>query len=204
MYPVFPGNEISPDVTPQLATADKIALTLRAKTNCSWGFPLKAACWARLGEADSAWTTWENQLRYVDPRSKSSLNNYGLYPNFFNSDGADVIMNGNGCATAVLAEMLVQSRPDEIKLLPALPKVFATGSEKGICARGGFVLDMTWRNGKITAGRIYSKLGNTCTLRANGKIKIYNGSSEVQSLQSKSGLLSFKTSPGAYYRIVAG
>jgi alpha-L-fucosidase 2 len=94
MYPVFPGNDISPALTPQLAEAAKKSLTLREKTNCSWGFAWKAACWARLGEADSAWQTWKYQLRYVDPQSKTSINNYGLFPNLFNSDGPDVIMNG--------------------------------------------------------------------------------------------------------------
>jgi alpha-L-fucosidase 2 len=204
LYPVFPGNEISPEATPGLAVAAKKALSLRAKTNCSWGFPLKAACWARLGEADSAWTTWENQLRYVDPKSKSSKDNYGLFPNFFNSDGADVIMNGNGCATAVMTEMLVQSTSNEIKLLPALPNVFATGSVKGICARGGFVVDMDWRSGSISSANIYSKLGNTCVIRMKGRIKIYRGSNPIKITQLKSGPFSFKTSPGAQYKIVAG
>lgn len=204
MYPVFPGNEISPDVTPALARAAKIALALRAKTNCSWGFPLKAACWARLGEADSAWMTWQNQLRYVDPRGKSPVNNYGLFPNFFNSDGADVIMNGNGCATAVLIEMLVQSRPGEIRLLPALPKFFAEGSVKGICARGGFVVDMDWRNGAVATAKIYSKLGNMCAIRMMVKPKVYCGSSPIKTVRLKNGLFSFKTTPGGHYNIVAG
>ncbi|MBE7178574.1 MAG: glycoside hydrolase N-terminal domain-containing protein, partial [Mucilaginibacter polytrichastri] len=168
MYPVFPGSEISTTGTPALAKAAKVALTLRQKTNCSWGFAWKAACWARLAEPDSAWATWKDQLQYVDPKSTSSVNNYGLYPNLFNSDGKDLIMNGNGCATAVLAEMLMQSHTDTICLLPALPKNFPSGSVNGICARGGFVIDFSWKNAHVQNLKIMSKLGNRCLVRILG------------------------------------
>ncbi|RYZ88493.1 MAG: hypothetical protein EOP04_09285 [Proteobacteria bacterium] len=169
MYPVFPGGEISPVTTPALSNAAKVALSMREKTNCTWGFGWKAACWARLGEADSTWQTWNEQLQYVDPESTTSVDNYGLFPNFFNSDGRDVILNGNGAATAVLTEMIMQSNAGFIHLLPALPSVFKDGEVKGLCARGGFVIDFSWRNGKVFGGSIYSKLGNECSLVINGK-----------------------------------
>ena len=201
LYPIFPGNEISPGLMPKLADAAKKALSLRTKTNCTWGFPLKAACWARLGEADSAWTTWQNQLRYVDPRSKSSKDNYGLFPNFFNSDGADLIMNGNGCATAVIAEMLVQSRPAELELLPALPKVFVNGSASGICARGGFVINLYWDNSALKNAVILSKLGNTCRLRSKSAVEIYCGIKKVRIKKTGSDLYCFKTEKGLRYSV---
>lgn len=201
MYPVFPGNEISPYTTPKLAEAAKVALTMRKKTNCTWGFPLKAACWARLGEADSAWATWKYQLHYVDPKSKSSLNNYGLFPNLFNSDGPDVIMNGNGCATAVLTEMLLQSRPDELILLPALPKIFPDGTVKGLCARGGFVVDINWNNSSLKDAVIFSKLGHVCNLRVKGSIKVRCGTKPVQITLKGNSLYTFNTEKGKRYVI---
>ncbi|MEP7259153.1 MAG: glycoside hydrolase family 95 protein, partial [Flavitalea sp.] len=164
MYPLFPGSEISPVTTPELSAAAKKALSKREKTNCTWGFPLKAACWARTGEGDSAWLSWREQLRYVDSRSASSVNNYGLYPNLFNSDGPDVIMNGNGCATAVIVEMLVQSQAGFIQLLPALPQVFGKGSCRGIVARNGFVVNLDWEDHRLKKASIHSVLGNDCAI----------------------------------------
>lgn len=203
LYPVFPGDEITPYRTPDLSNAAKRALTLREKTNCSWGFAWKAACWARLGEADSSWSTWKYQLHYVDPKSRSSYQNYGLYPNFFNSDGADVIMNGNGCATAVMSEMLLQSHGGEISLLPALPKAFGHGKVKGICARGGFVVDLSWNRNTLTEATIYSRLGKDCIIRVNSSIEVFDGSKSITVLQldKNANVYSFKTEKGKKYRI---
>ena len=203
MYPVFPGGEISPVTTRQLSDAAKIALSMREKTNCSWGFAWKAACWARLGEADSAWQTWQYQLQYVNPESTTSFDNYGLFPNLFNSDGRDVILNGNGAATAVLTEMIMQSHAGFIHLLPALPSVFREGSVKGLCARGGFVIDLTWRNGKIITGTIYSKLGNDCSMLNNGKLTVTEGGQSISVIERGEGIIMFKTSKGKTYHIGA-
>ena len=201
LYPVFPGNEISPALTPQLSEAAKKALTLREKTNCSWGFAWKAACWARLGEADSAWQTWKYQLRYVDPQSQTSKDNYGLFPNLFNSDGKDVIMNGNGCATAVLTEMLMQSHAGAIEFLPALPEFFSDGKVKGLVARGGFVVDINWSNRALTDAVIYSRLGNECSIRTSKTIRVFAGKKEI-ALERRAGqVYSFKTLKGESYRI---
>jgi alpha-L-fucosidase 2 len=136
MYAVFPRSEISPLTTPDLAQAAKKALSLREKTNGSWGFAWKAACWARLNEGDSAWQTLQYQLRYVDPQAKTPVNNLGLYPNLFNSEVPGIILNGNTCITAAVTEMLLQSQTGVIDLLPALPKTFRQGDVKGLMASG--------------------------------------------------------------------
>ncbi len=201
LYPVFPGSEISPGTAPQLSRAAKVALTSREKTNCSWGFAWKAACWARLGEADSAWQTWQDQLQYVDAKSTSSENNYGLFPNFFNSDGRDVIMNGNGGATAVLTEMILQSHTGAIQLLPSMPKIFKDGNASGLCARGGFVIDIKWKNSKVSSAVIYSKLGNDCTIRTAQPIKIFTGNREIKTIKTEEGVYRFSTGKGAKYMV---
>ncbi len=201
MYPVFPGTGISPILTPEWSEAAKKALTLREKTNCSWGFAWKAACWARLGESDSAWNTWQNQLRYVDPFSKSSLDNYGLFPNFFNSDGKDVIMNGNGGATAVMIEMLLQSHTGTLVLLPALPAVFPDGKVKGIKARNGFEVNMEWKNNQLVSTAIISNLGQPCSINYPVEFNVYSGGIKVAVRKTDNGGWQFNTIKGRKYSL---
>ncbi|MEO5888657.1 MAG: glycoside hydrolase family 95 protein [Ferruginibacter sp.] len=203
LYPVFPGSEISPLHTPALAIAAKKALTLREKTNSSWGFAWKAACWARLGEGDSAWQTLQYQLQYVDPQSKPAIDNYGLYPNLFNSEGSATIMNGNACATAAITEMLVQSHTGEIQLLPALPFAFPSGTVRGICAKGGFVIDLEWSNSAIRNAVIYSTLGNDCRIKAGRDIKIFEGNKIVKVIRDSDDIIVFKTIKGRKYALSA-
>ena len=66
--------------------------------------------------------------------------------------------------------MLLQSHAGEIHLLPALPKAWATGSVKGLCARGGFEVDMDWEESKIKSVSISSKKGGTCKIQFKDKI----------------------------------
>lgn len=201
MYPLFPGSEISPLHTPALASAAKKALTLREKTNGSWGFAWKAACWARLGEGDSAWQTLRNQVRYVDAQSKSSVNNYGLYPNLFNSEVPGTIMNGNAGITAAITEMLVQSHTGEIQLLPALPTSFSSGTLRGICARGGFVIDIVWDKNHVSKAIIDSKLGNMCRIKIDQPVKLFSDGKEIPVRRMENNIFSFQTIPGKKYEI---
>ena len=202
MYAVFPGSEISPLTNPQLAEAAKKALTLRLKTNGSWGFAWKAACWARLGEGDSAWRTLQYQLNYVDAKSIwSPKNSLGLYPNFFNSEVPGVILNGNTCITAAITEMLLQSQTDIIDLLPALPTDFKEGSVKGLCARGGFVVDIEWKNNQLTTAVLHTGKSASCKIKLQHNCRIYLNEEPVSLHDEGNNIYSFNAMKGNSYLI---
>jgi alpha-L-fucosidase 2 len=79
-------------------------------------------------------------------------------------------IDGNFGGTAGIAEMLLQSHAGEIHLLPALPKTWATGHARGLCARGAFVVDQQWEDGKLTKAALHSKLGGACRVRYGEKV----------------------------------
>ncbi len=80
-------------------------------------------------------------------------------------------IDGNFGVVSGVTEMLLQSHNEEIHLLPALPSAWPSGSIKGIVAKKGFEIDMTWEAGKLLSLAISSKLGNTLKFRYNDEVK---------------------------------
>ncbi|HEX5153232.1 MAG TPA: hypothetical protein VFW07_17400 [Parafilimonas sp.] len=201
MYAVFPGSEISPLTTPALADAAKKALSLRAKTNGSWGFAWKAACRARLYEGDSAMQTLQYQLHYVDANAKTPVNNLGLYPNLFNSEVPGVILNGNTCITAAVTEMLLQSHTGIIDLLPVLPTILARGSVKGLVARGDFVVNINWSDHRLITADLIARQNTVCKIKLNNPYKIYLNNKAIALHNEGNNVYSFNAEAGKTYVI---
>ncbi|MBP2477512.1 alpha-L-fucosidase 2 [Crossiella equi] len=162
----FPGDRVNHDSAPKpyLEGIRKL-LEVRGMESFGWACAWRSACWARLREADKAYQLLLTVMR------PSIANENGTSPNFFdmyrNGDKAIFQIDANLGAPAAMLEMLVYSRPGVLELLPALPSAWAKkGRVTGVGVKGGFEVDLAWRDGKVTTAVVRSVGGTTTELRA--------------------------------------
>ena len=143
LYSLYPGHDINLRDTPELAAAARNSLELRGDGGTGWSTVWRVALWARLQNPEHAY----NNLKILVTTS-TLPNMFDLCPPFQ--------IDGNLGGPAAIAEMLVQSTSDEIRVLPALPRQWSSGSLTGVRIRGGARLDITWSVGRLTELRLHA------------------------------------------------
>jgi len=163
LYSLYPADEISLDKTPALAAAAKRSLELRGDEATGWGMAWRVCLWARLRDGDHCYKLYRTLMRLT--REDDTASAGGCYPNLLDACPPFQI-DGNFGGTAGVAEMLLQSQGGIVSLLPALPAAWANGSFKGLVARGGFVVDATWQDGKIVQAAVHPRVDGLCRVRS--------------------------------------
>lgn len=145
---LYPGHHISPAATPGLAGAAARTLEIKGTETTGWSAGWRVNLLARLNDADGAYGMLRRLLRYVSPdnyRGPDRRTGGGTYPNMLDAHSPFQI-DGNFGGSAGIAEMIVQSTPDTITLLPALPSQWADGSISGILTRTGIEVALDWKD----------------------------------------------------------
>jgi len=188
LWAVFPSDQVTPRRTPELADAARKSLELRGPAvTAGWSLAWKLNLRARLLEPDNAY----KHLTQLLAPGRTAPNLFDLHPPFQ--------IDGNFGGISGITEMIMQSHSGEVALLPCLPTAFPAGRIRGLRARGGFDLDLSWSGNTLTHARINSLLGNRLRLRTGVPVDVKSSAGPVAFARPEDGVVEFRTRRGVDY-----
>lgn len=188
LFGLHPGRQISPLTTPERAVAAGKTLEMRGDGGTGWSKAWKINFWARLLDGNHAYKMYRELF------STSTL------PNLFDTHPPFQI-DGNLGSIAGVGEMLLHSQYGEIYLLPALPEKWKKGSVKGFRARGGYKVDMNWKDGNLSHAVIYASQEGECTIRTSAPVSVEKENYHTVK-EGNYYITRMRTVPDGYYSIV--
>lgn len=189
LYGLYPGNVISARRTPELVEPVKKVLEQRGDGGTGFSRGWKMALWARLNDGDRANSIFKGYLKEQ------------CYASLFAKCYTPLQVDGTFGVTAGITEMLIQSQEEMIDLLPALPAEWSEGAMNGVCARGGFELNFSWKNNELTEIEVLSKSGKPCRIKVGKEARVFLNEKEVNSTPNSDGSIEFSTLKGSRYSI---
>jgi alpha-L-fucosidase 2 len=193
LFASYPDDDITIRKTPALSEAVRVVLKRRGDINMGWSGAWKINQHARLEESAEAYSILHKMLTDISihPAAEDSQ----ITPSF---EGNQAIQG----VTAGMAEMLMQSHSGEISLLPALPAEWKNGAVKGLRARGGFDVDLAWRNGALDKAVIKANYDRPCRLRTKTPVKVLSSGKEIELTPQGENCIEFETKAGEKYVII--
>jgi alpha-L-fucosidase 2 len=199
LFAAYPGCQIIPESTPELARAVTRSMDLRGDEATGWGMGWRLCLWARLKNRERSFGMIRYLMTFVDSTATDYRGGGGLYANLMDAHPPFQI-DGNFAYTAGVAEMLLQSHRGVLELLPALPMRWQAGRVAGLRARGGFEVALGWKRGSLSTAKIVSKLGGICRVAHSAPFQVKCGSDQIE-LAADNGVTQFWTEAGSVYEI---
>lgn len=200
MIALYPSEQITPEETPELAKAARLSLERRLNhpkwEDTGWSRSWSICYWARLKDGKQAHAGVRSMQQTL-----TDTNMFVFHPPLAGAKDNIFEVDGNTGVTAGIAEMLLQSHQGRIELLPALPQAWKTGSITGLRARGGFEVDMKWRDGKLTRATVHASSSERCALKAGSPILVISDGKPVPTSAGSHGTTVFDAVAGQEYEI---